>query len=366
MGPPRSGGVWGGRPPGESQTPLDGQRRERAAEGERGRGERHRALAEQPGSQHPADLERRHPQRRRPARFVRGPVEPDHLVALGDLLAERVQDPARRCAAAHPARPGSSGPPPSAAGPPPRMPRWPAPRRRTPRPRPARTSAWRPACRTARPSGLRARRRGRWRARPPRGAAGRPPPSRAPSAAADSVSRPARRAAASTAGPDSSPVVAEVTRSTRSCASSTMTTSCSGSTSMSDVASIASSAWLVTTMSARAAASLRPLGETTRAERAALRADALLRAHRDLAPGRLGHAGHQLVPVPGGGLLGPLVQPLDLPSQRRGGARIRRVEQRVLRVVRHAAALAGAGTGSCACPSGWRRTVPGRAAAPAP
>ena len=76
-----------------------------------------------------------------------------------------------------------------------------------------------------------------------------------PSVAADSVSRPARRAAASTAGPDSSPVVAEVTRSTRSCASSMTTTSCSGSTSMSDVASIASSAWLVTTMSARAAAS---------------------------------------------------------------------------------------------------------------
>ena len=77
-----------------------------------------------------------------------------------------------------------------------------------------------------------------------------------PSIAADSVSRPARRAAVSTAGPDSSPVVAEVTRSTRSCASSMMTTSWSGSTSISDVASMASSAWLVTTMSARPAASL--------------------------------------------------------------------------------------------------------------
>ena len=42
---------------------------------------------------------------------------------------------------------------------------------------------------------------------------------------ADSVSRPARRAAVSAAGPDSSPVVAEVTRSTRSCASSMITTS---------------------------------------------------------------------------------------------------------------------------------------------
>ena len=77
-----------------------------------------------------------------------------------------------------------------------------------------------------------------------------------PSIAADSVSRPARRAAVSTAGPDISPVVAEVTRSTRSCASSMMTTSWSGSTSISDVASMASSAWLVTTMSARPAASL--------------------------------------------------------------------------------------------------------------
>ena len=44
-------------------------------------------------------------------------------------------------------------------------------------------------------------------------------------AATASVSRPARRAAVSTAGPDSSPVVAEVTRSTRSWASSMITTS---------------------------------------------------------------------------------------------------------------------------------------------
>ena len=136
-----------------------------------------------------------------------------------------------------------------------------------------------------------------------------------PSVAADSVSRPARRAAASTAGPDSSPVVAEVTRSTRSCASSTMTTSCSGSTSMSDVASIASSAWLVTTMSARAAASRarsakqrEPNGQRC----APMHSCALTDTWRQAASGT---PGHQLVPVAGGGLLGPLVQPLDLPSQ---------------------------------------------------
>ena len=89
----------------------------------------------------------------------------------------------------------------------------------------------------------------------------------------------------------------------------------------------------------------RPLGETAGGEPAAMRADALLRAHRDLAPGRLGHAGHQFVPIAGLRLLGPLVQPLDLTAQRRGGAPLRigqsrRVEQRVLRVVGHPALLA--------------------------
>ena len=105
------------------------------------------------------------------------------------------------------------------------------------------------------------------------------------------------------------------------------------------------------------------LGETAGAERAALRADALLGAHRDLAPGGLGHSGHELVPVPGGGLLGPLVQPLDLPPQRGGQdhcrpGRTARPEGRPPR-----RPSAGAGTGSCACPSGWRKPVPGRAAA---
>jgi hypothetical protein len=76
-----------------------------------------------------------------------------------------------------------------------------------------------------------------------------------PSAVPGSVSRPARRPAVSTMGPDNSPAVAEVTRSTRSWASSMITTSWPGSTSMSDVASMAISAWLVTTMCALAAAS---------------------------------------------------------------------------------------------------------------
>ena len=62
--------------------------------------------------------------------------------------------------------------------------------------------------------------------------------------------RPHRRAAISMAGADSSSVLTEVTRSTRSCASSMITTSCSGSAGKSSIASMASSAWLVTTMSA--------------------------------------------------------------------------------------------------------------------
>ena len=76
----------------------------------------------------------------------------------------------------------------------------------------------------------------------------------------------------------------------------------------------------------------RPLGETPRAVGAALRADALLRADRDLAPGGFWHAGDQFVPVPRGRLLGPLVQPLHLPAQRRGRTAFRigqshRIEQ---------------------------------------
>lgn len=52
---------------------------------------------------------------------------------------------------------------------------------------------------------------------------------------------------------DSSPVATEVTRSASSWASSTTTALCSGSTAASDIASIASSAWLVTTTSTSAA-----------------------------------------------------------------------------------------------------------------
>lgn len=70
-----------------------------------------------------------------------------------------------------------------------------------------------------------------------------------------SMSRPARRAARFTVLSDSSPVTTDVTRSTSSCASSTTTTSCSGRTAKSSMASIASSAWLVTTTSAAPARS---------------------------------------------------------------------------------------------------------------
>jgi hypothetical protein len=75
------------------------------------------------------------------------------------------------------------------------------------------------------------------------------------------------------------------------------------------------------------------LGEAPRAERAARRADALLRADRDLPPGRLGHARDHFIPVPRRGDLGPLVQPLHLTAQRRGRPGIGRVEQRVLGVL---------------------------------
>ena len=62
-----------------------------------------------------------------------------------------------------------------------------------------------------------------------------------------------RRAAAATAPPNSSAVATPVTRSTSSCASSMTTTSCSGSTGTPVMASMASSAWLVTTTSTLAA-----------------------------------------------------------------------------------------------------------------
>ena len=109
---------------------------------------------------------------------------------------------------------------------------------------------------------------------PPPPAAGRPPRPSAPGRT--------RRAAVSTAGADSSAAAAEVTRFTRSCASSMITTSCSGRTPNSSSASIASSAWLVTTMSARPASSRARSAKQRRTERAALGAEAFPGAHRDL------------------------------------------------------------------------------------
>jgi len=58
----------------------------------------------------------------------------------------------------------------------------------------------------------------------------------------------------------SSPVATEVNRSTNSCASSTTSSACSGRTGDSAMASMASSAWLVTTISA-APARLRARSE---------------------------------------------------------------------------------------------------------
>ena len=71
-----------------------------------------------------------------------------------------------------------------------------------------------------------------------------------------SASFPVRRTAKSTWNPDSSPLATEVTRSTSSCASSTMTTRCSGRMPPSPRVSIASSAWLVTMTSDSAASRL--------------------------------------------------------------------------------------------------------------
>ena len=339
MGPPRSGGGLGGVvPPGQAEPPLDGQRRERAAEGERGRGERHRALAEQPGSQHPADLERRHPQRRRPARVVRGPVEPDHLAALGDLLAERVQDPAggalqliqrgqghpgRR----HPLRVLLLG---RRAGP------------HRVRARPGRVLHGRqrggqrvgqrihPARgRVAEVDGERGRRLAQPVGHGRGGALGGGGLGQPPGAAGGRVHRGTRQLPRRGRGDPVHQVVRLVDDDHVVLGQHV------------DVGGgVDRQQRVVGHHDVRPGRRVpRPLGETAGAERAALRADALLRAHRDLAPGRLGHAGHQLVPVAGRGLLGPLVQPLDLPSQRRGGASVGRVEQRVLRVLGHAAAL---------------------------
>jgi hypothetical protein len=72
------------------------------------------------------------------------------------------------------------------------------------------------------------------------------------------------------------------------------------------------------------------LREAPGAEAAALGPDALPRGDSDLPPGPLVHARHELVPVAGLGLLGPLPQPGHLPAYLRAR---RGVEQSVLRVV---------------------------------
>src|SRR6202034_4939464 len=72
------------------------------------------------------------------------------------------------------------------------------------------------------------------------------------------------------------------------------------------------------------------LREAPGAEAAALGPDALPRGDRDLPPGPLVHARHELVPVAGLALLGPLPQPGHLPADLRAR---RGVEQSVLRVV---------------------------------
>ncbi|CAG7116937.1 hypothetical protein PICSAR71_04175 [Mycobacterium avium subsp. paratuberculosis] len=64
------------------------------------------------------------------------------------------------------------------------------------------------------------------------------------------TSRPIRRAATPRAADVSSAVATAVTRSTSSCASSMTSSACSGRIAESDTASMASSAWLVTTTSA--------------------------------------------------------------------------------------------------------------------
>ncbi len=150
------------------------------------------------------------------------------------------------------------------------------------------------------------------------------------SASAWSTCRPQRRAAAVTAAAVSSAVATPVTRSTRSCASSTITTSCSGSTPRGSSASIASSAWLVTTTSARPASARARSAKHVHADRAPGHPEALPGGHRQLAPGPVRHAGHQLVAVAGLAVRGPVVQPLDVPPERghRGG-----VEERLIGVV---------------------------------
>ena len=208
-----------------------------------------------------------------------------------------------------------------------------------------------------------ARRRGPPTAHPPRPAAARPsgpaaassstsarpsPASTSRSATAWSTSFPQRRAAAMTAPAVSSAVATPVIRSTSSCASSTITTSCSGSTGRPSSASMASSAWLVTTTSARPASRAGLLREAVVADRAARGAQALAGADRHLPPRRLGHARDELVAVAGLGVAAPLVDALDRAARARRPRRGRTAGPRRRRRRRCRAACAG--TGSCGGP----------------
>ena len=186
------------------------------------------------------------------------------------------------------------------------------------------------------------------------------------SASSWSHTRPARRAAAATAALVSSAVAAEVTRSTRSCASSTTTRSCSGRTWKPCSASMASSAWLVTMRSARPASARAfsakqsvPIGQR-------LTAQALAARHGHLAPGVLGDAGDELVAVAGLGVGDPLAQPLDLTAHR--GDRERVEQGGVVGLVLHAGVeLVEAQVVAAALEDGERRLAAERASrAPSP
>ena len=130
----------------------------------------------------------------------------------------------------------------------------------------------------------------------------------------ESACRPARLAAARTMPGVTSSVIVEVTRSTSSWPSSTTSTSCSGSIWRPSKASMAMNEWLVTMTSTSRAASR---------ERSTKHSDTIGQrlprhscgAHRHLAPGPLGHPGHELVAVAGLGDLGPVAQPHDLGAQ---------------------------------------------------
>ena len=277
--------------------------------------------AEQPLPQQPA-----HPQRGRAQHLVPGAVgallgQPHDVAALAPDRARRT----RRAAAPRCRRPRRARPARPCGRPRPRGPRAArrratcrqrrrgvADRRRAPRPRPA----------AARPSGR--------AAGPPAPAPGPRPPRRA------GRRRPGRRACPA-AGPPrrpcrtvSSAVATPVTRSTSSWASSTTTTSCSGSTGRPSSASMASSAWLVTTMSARPASARAfsakqssPTGQRD-APRHSRAVTDTCRQVASVTPGTSSSRSPVSVVV------GPLVQALDRAAHR--GDR-ERVEQLVGRVV---------------------------------